>query len=219
MNNSKLWRKIKDWEWYKNSETLHLFLHLLINANYQDCRFMGHEIKRGSLASGRKMLSEETGISEQTIRTSLDRLKSTNEITIKPTRRFSIITLCKYEDYQGDVIEINQAINQTTNHEVTTNQPRSNQEVTTIEELKKGRKKERKNILHSFENSPFYDFEKFKTALDCEWSDYEISDYYQRAIDYSETKGGKFLDWIKAVKVWKRRDKSKKTNIQERISF
>ena len=170
---------------------------------------MGQEIKRGSLVSGRKMLSEKTGISEQTIRTSLERLKSPNEITIKPTRWFSIITLCKYEDYQGDTSEINQTIN----HEVTTNQPRSNHEVTTSEELKNLRKKELKNRLHAFSESPFYDFNKFREALP-EWSEEECQEYYEAAKSYSETKGAKYLTWIGAVKVWKKKDDKKKITPQ-----
>lgn len=39
-------------------------------------------------------------MTEDQLRTSLEHLKSTNEITIKTTNRFSVITVCKWEEYQ-----------------------------------------------------------------------------------------------------------------------
>lgn len=76
--------------------------------------------------TGRHKLQELTGISEQSIRTSLERLKSTSEITIKSTNHFSIITLCNYENYQNNENEINQQNNQQSNKPATSNQPASN---------------------------------------------------------------------------------------------
>ena len=88
----KIHRKINDWEWKKKPITLALFLHLIINANHKDKCWQGKLIKRGQLITGRKQLAAETGIPEQSIRTALDHLKSTREITIKSTNKYSIIT-------------------------------------------------------------------------------------------------------------------------------
>ncbi len=124
----KLWRKITEWEWYKDSNTFSLFLHLLVGANYKPSRFFGHEIKRGDIVTGLFQLFEDTGISIQSIRTSLERLKQTGEITIKTTNRFSIITLCNYEIYQSTEEE--------SNKQLTNDQQTSNKQVTTSKELK-----------------------------------------------------------------------------------
>jgi len=97
----KIHRKIKDWEWYCEPNTLRVFFHLIINASFEDNFWQGREIKKGQLVTGRKRLANELGLSERQIRTSLNRLKSTNEITIKSTNKFSIITICKWMDYQG----------------------------------------------------------------------------------------------------------------------
>ena len=96
----KLHRKILKWEWYDDSKTFHLFLHLLINANHQAKKWRGIVIERGQLLTGRHAIHKQTKISERSIRTSLERLKTTSEITIKTTNRYSIITICNYEDYQ-----------------------------------------------------------------------------------------------------------------------
>src|SRR3990167_268088 len=96
----KLHRKITEWEWYTDANTNRLFMHLLLKANFKSNRWQGVEILPGQLVTGRKVLADELKLSEQEIRTSLNKLKSTNEITIKSTNKFSIVTVCKWLDYQ-----------------------------------------------------------------------------------------------------------------------
>jgi hypothetical protein len=96
----KVFRSLLDWEWYKKPNMVHLFIHLLLSANHESKKWQGIEIKRGQLVTGRKSLSKATGISERSIRTCLEMLKTTSELTIKTTNKYSIITICKYEDYQ-----------------------------------------------------------------------------------------------------------------------
>lgn len=116
----KVHRQLLSWEWFSDSKTTHLFLTLLLMANHTPHKWKGHQIKRGQLVTGRRQLSAITGISEQSIRTCFAHLKSTSEITIKSTNKFSIITICNYEKYQGSENEINQQINQQANHQLTT---------------------------------------------------------------------------------------------------
>jgi len=61
---------------------------------------------------------------------------------------------------------------------------------------------------HSFEDSPYFNFNKFKYALP-KWSRQKAQVYYDKAIGYSEANGGKYLNWISAVKNWERSDKEK----------
>lgn len=108
----KIHRKLLDWEWYTYSEMVHLFIHLIVSASHRNKRWQGVDVKRGQLITGRKKLSVETGISEQTIRTCLERLQNSNEIIIQPTNKYSIITICNYECYQEQTTESNQPTNQ-----------------------------------------------------------------------------------------------------------
>lgn len=120
----KIHRKLQEWEWYDNSNMVHLFLHLLLSANHDDKYWRGIPVKRGQLITGLYSLSKNTGISIQTLRTCLERLKSTGEITNKSTNRFRIITIIKWEQYQIRE-KIQQAKTQTqkhtTNNQLTTN--------------------------------------------------------------------------------------------------
>jgi len=118
-----LHRKILSWEWYSEPITARLFIHLLLRANHKKQIWRGVAIERGELLTGRKNLAEECGFSEMQIRTALDHLKSTQEITIKSTKKYSIIKLNNYNLYQQS--------NQQNNQEVTKKQPSDNQEVTT----------------------------------------------------------------------------------------
>jgi len=132
MNESwiKLFRKFREWGWYGDSKTKDLFIELLLTANYEDKEWNGITIKRGQTVVGRKQLAEILGFTEQNIRTSITRLKSTNEITSKSYNHFTVVTIKNYDKYQ-----------QLTNI-VTNNQPASNQQVTTPKEIKKERNKE-----------------------------------------------------------------------------
>ncbi len=96
----KIDRKILNWEWYSDYKMVHLFIHLLLKANYRDNNWQGILIKRGQLISGLSKLSGNTGLTMSQTRTCLDKLQTTGEIAIKTTNKFSIITICKYDTYQ-----------------------------------------------------------------------------------------------------------------------
>ena len=160
----KLHRKFCGWEWFNISEMVHLFIYLLINANHEDGNWRGISIKRGQIINGRNSLPENTGISSQTIRTCLSRLKSTNEITIKSTNKYSIITITKYDDYQGLILNSNQQTNQPTPN----NQPATNQQLTTNKNNKEEKeyKEDIQKRKSDFENYVFeYDPLKYSQEL------------------------------------------------------
>ena len=138
----KLHRKITEWEWYSDINACRVFIHLLIKANRFPGKWKGIDIERGQFITGRTSLSSETSLTEQQIRTALKKLHSTGEISIKSTSKFSIITICNYDNYQ----DAKCTEQPTDNQQVTSNQPASNQQVTTNKKYKKERKKEEKDF-------------------------------------------------------------------------
>ena len=134
----KIHRSLLHWEWFTDSNTLLVWIWLLLNANWKESRYMGHKIPKGGLVTGRKKIAETLGISEQSVRTALKHLKSTNEITIKSTNKYSIITIVNWAKYQD--LEIESTIKIT--NKLTNNQPTTNQQLTTEEEYKNIRKEE-----------------------------------------------------------------------------
>jgi hypothetical protein len=127
----KLHRKLEDWEWYTDSQSVHLFIHILMKANHQEKKWRGISIVSGQFVTSLGKLSEETGISLQSVRTTIKRLESTREITIKSTSRFSIVTICNWDVYQSRDSEINTPINTPANKQLTNNQQTTNKQLTT----------------------------------------------------------------------------------------
>jgi hypothetical protein len=139
----KTYRKIVDWEWYSDANTFRLFFHLLVSANYELGHWQGIEIQPGQLITGREKLAKELRLSEREIRTALNKLKSTNEIAIKTTNRFSIITICNWDFYQGGETDVRPT-------KRPTRRPSSDQQTTTIKEYKE-REEIKNDIPTAFE--------------------------------------------------------------------
>lgn len=137
----KLHRRLRDWEWYQDANMLRVFLHLLLSANHKAGFWRGIPVGAGQVLTGRFELSRELKLSEQQIRTTLSKLQKTNEIHIKSTNQFSIITIVKWEEYQvkeGDLANEEPADN------LENTQPETKR-ITTNKNDKK-HKKERKDI-------------------------------------------------------------------------
>ena len=93
-------RKLFDWEWYQSPETFLLWIHCLLKANHTPKKWQGIPIKRGQFITSFQTLSKETGLSLQTVRTCIKRLKSTQCLTWSAQSKYSLITIIKYDDYQ-----------------------------------------------------------------------------------------------------------------------
>lgn len=128
-------RKMTEWEWYTDHNTFILFMHLLLTVNYEDKKWRGVEIKRGQILTGRLKLSEETGLSEKSIRTALNKLKLTGEVAIETASKYSVITVCNYDKYQSQDENEGPA-----NRPITG--PAMGQQWATTKEVKKERNKE-----------------------------------------------------------------------------
>ena len=161
----KLYRSMLKWEWYQNTNTKIVFLHLLLNANWEDSRFQGYEVPKGSLVIGRKKLAKEVGISERAVRVALNHLKMTNEVTIKTTNRFSIVTIVNWEKYQGLYVVSDQQNDQQNDQQVTNKRPTSDH----IKEIKNIRNEEYKKKPNQFlnyaNNNSSYDWDEINREL------------------------------------------------------
>lgn len=155
----KLHRQILEWEWYSDNNCFRLFLHLLLKANHKEKRFKGIELKVGSIVTSRDLLARETGLSSQQIRTALNKLIATNEITSETSSQGTILQIVSYEKYQ------------VATNEITNEQPTSNQRATTNKNIKKENKE---NIYRQFKH--------LKLTIE-EFNKLKI-DYTQEQIDF-----------------------------------
>ena len=94
-------RAILDWGWYTTPGMRHLFEHLITIGNYKDSSWHDIVVKRGQVITSRSKLARETGLTEKEVRTGLERLQKTGEIIMESTNKYSLITICNYDKYQG----------------------------------------------------------------------------------------------------------------------
>lgn len=97
----KLHRQILDWEWSDEPAMVALFVHLLLMANSDEgWKYRGVTLKAGQLITSIANLSKATGITIKALRTRLERLVSTGEISVESCKKYSIITISNYAIYQ-----------------------------------------------------------------------------------------------------------------------
>lgn len=196
-----LHRSLLSWGWHADPATGWLFVNLLLMANWTDSVWQGMTIERGQLVTGRKALAAQTGLSEQTVRTSLNHLKSTGEITIASTNKFSVITIANYGKFQ----DISEMLTSTSTNNPTNDQPATNQQLTTNEQEEqsnKGIKPRKRFTPPSVDEVAAYCRER-RNAVDA-----------QRFVDFYASKGWKvgssgMKDWRAAVRNWERQDNTK----------
>ena len=186
----KLHRQILEWEWYSDNNCFRVFLHLLLKANHKEKRFKGIELKVGSIVTSRDLLARETGLSSQQVRTALNKLISTNEITSVTSSQGTILQIVSYEKYQIATSEI------------TNEQPTDNQRVTTNKNVKK----ENKFIIPTFNDVLEY----------CMQNNLDVDGV--KFINFYESKGwmvgkNKMKDWKAAIRTWAKPESKAQTII------
>lgn len=102
----KLHRSLLDWEWFGDSNTFHVFVYLILKSCNRDHVWRGTPIPRGSLITSIRKIADETGVTEKSVRTAIQRLREGKQIIVKPTNKHSLITICKYSIYQAKESEV-----------------------------------------------------------------------------------------------------------------
>ena len=213
-------RRIKQWRWYKDGNTYRLFTHLLLSANYEDHDFENITVERGQCIVSYPKLADELNLSIQNIRTALNHLKSTGEVTVTSYSKFTVITINNYNYYQSltEQLTVNQ---QSTNSQLTVNQ----------QQCKKDNKDNKDNLsFYLSENAPknLSTVSTIPTLEEVEAFCEEISgivdvkrfyDYYKKN-NWTTKNGDPITNWKKTFLDWERREgnfesKSKKSNKSE----
>jgi hypothetical protein len=136
-----LFRSLLGHRYMLSSAKLHFWIWCLLKAKRFPYRqLVGNQtvdLDIGQFVFGRKQAAAEMGMSEQNIKTLIKFfVEGEQKLTIKSTNKFSIITVIDYVSYN---VPENQS-NQLSNQPLTSNQPASNQQVTTIKNVDKGDK-------------------------------------------------------------------------------
>lgn len=140
----------------KDSEYFIVWMYLLLHASHKDYPviFDGKKVtlKAGQLITGRKKISENTGVNESKVKRILKTFKSDQQIDQRTCPQNSLITVLNWDKYQIS--------DQPNDQRVTNEWPTSDQRVTTNKNIKNIKNKRNNlSLLHS------YDYEELEREL------------------------------------------------------
>src|SRR3990167_254215 len=102
----KVWRKSLDTNIFYNPEVWQFWCWCLMKASYKKHKiiigFQEVSIMPGQFIFGRREAAAALKTSERKIRNYLNLLKTTSNLTIKSTNKFSIITIINWDTYQSN---------------------------------------------------------------------------------------------------------------------
>ena len=117
----KLHRQLLNSDTFKNEKLLKVWIYCLLKASHADHeQLVGRQkvkLLPGQFIYGRKKAAEALGMPESTIRCYVEILEKIGNITIKPTNKYSVITVINWGLYQSDeeIYDSKQANKRTTN--------------------------------------------------------------------------------------------------------
>lgn len=122
----KLYRKLLQSPIFENEKALKVWIWCLIKATHTEReQLVGQQIvhlEKGQFVTGRKVASEELKMKDRTVYDYFKLLEQLSMISIKSNNKFSVITVEKWEDYQG----IETKKQQQSNNKSTTDQQQTN---------------------------------------------------------------------------------------------
>lgn len=204
----KLYRSLLDWCWFKDANTLQVFIWLLLNANIEDHGFQKIIVKRGQIATSYPTICAATGLSTQSVRTAISHLKSTGELTGKQYPKFTLFTIEKYEQYQDVPTGTSTVNQQATNSQLTGNQQATNTNIRKKESKNVRKEEEKENIKRKSFVPPTVE----EVAAYCRERQNRVDAEY--FVDFYTAKGWKvgkepMKDWKAAVRTWEKNSYNK----------
>jgi ribosomal protein L30E len=194
----KLHRKLLDSYQFSNPDYLKIWIWLLLKANYKtsiasikvNSGYADIAIERGQLIFGRSSAAKELKLDESKIYRVLQKLKNDNSIDLKSNNKFTIVTICKYDDYNSLENQSEQPAN--------SQRTASEQPVNTSKEDKKDNKVKNMFIAPSEKEVCLYFADNgYKHEVGV-----KAFKYYDQT-NWVDSKGKKIISWKqKMISVW-----------------
>ncbi|MFZ4835922.1 DNA replication protein [Rouxiella sp. Mn2063] len=168
-----LHRKITELPFYgKDSEAVHLWVHFILTANHApaviNTEFGEVLVRRGEFLTGRNKLELATGIDSNRIKYLIGKFEKLGMVSKKTTKKFSLICVTKYDEYQPNFVPTDYQQSANTNPDISTltaevvptdcqqsatnNELNNNSITKVIESVSSAEKAEKKKPTHSCED-------------------------------------------------------------------
>jgi len=194
----QLHKKICEWEWYTDIPTCKLFFHILLKCNYKEAKWRGKIIKPWEFITSLEHLSLETWLSRQQVRTAIEKLKKTWEITHYATNDYTMLGLNNWETY-----------NTQDNKRITNEQQTDNKRITTTNKEYKEKKEYKENNTDTVVATQPNEYQE--SVLYLKGFNLETSTLPEYAMNHSQEWIKFCLYWSETGKTWKIRAETEKT--------
>jgi len=136
----KLHRQALNNGWLRNHRLWVFWSYCLLKASHRPTTaqvgFQRVPLESGQFVFGRKQAAVELGMTERQVRTCLNSLISTNNLTTKTTNKFSIISIINWHTYQDIELANDRQCDRQIDHQATSKRP-ANDHIQELKELKK----------------------------------------------------------------------------------
>lgn len=208
----KLDRKIVDSQVFAHDGQFRFWIWLLTQANYKT-RFAtikigaGQstvEVKRGDLIFGRNSASSVLNVKPATLYVWLQKFSDMKMIELKSSKHFTIVTICKYDEYQAEeTTKLATNAQPISDHLATIYPPFSTpKEIQEVKEIKEVNIPPDKPAHKNFIPPTIEEVRKYFTAKKLDLDAEEFVDYYEARGWVS--KGSKIKSWKACVTTWKK---------------
>lgn len=204
----KLDRNIQNWRWYQNANTFRVFIHCLLNANIAPRDWEGITINRGEFPTSYDKIANTLNLTNQQIRTAINHLKSTGEITTKVYSKFQVISIVNYNYYQDGSTGKSTGNQQAVNIQLTVKQ----QQLKNNEEYINNDKEVCNEKSELFSPPTFDDVLQYAIEKGREDLAKPFYEYFE-AGDWIDSEGKRVRSWKQKFLTW--RNKSEKKSEEE----
>lgn len=192
----KLFRSIKNKGWYKKSDYVHLWIHILVKANHKKNEWMYKNkiinILPGQFITSRKTLRRETGINESKVERILKCFENEQQIEQQNMHTSRLISVNKWSEYQ-----ISEHVNE---QRVNSERTASEQRVNTNNNVKNVKNDNNKSN-HLFKKSKYYNnLTTIKQEIGDKYLIYNLSYYHESVKNWAESKGAMKKDWLAVIR-------------------
>lgn len=214
----KIHRSLLNWEWWEDLNTSRVWITILLSVNHEPKKWKGMTVNEGELVTSYAALAKKCGLSVRSVRTSIEHLKSTNEVTCDSTSQHTVIKVVKWAEFQEYETSTGTPSDTQADKRPTSDRQTTDKRPTTNKNYKNEKNdKNEKNIRNIFMRPSLSEVTEYVNENHFLIDPEEFFDYYE-ANGWTIRGNTKMKDWKATVRNWNRRNLGKQKK-QEDFPF
>lgn len=202
----RLYRSLNSWRYYGNTTAMALWIHILLEANWQEKWWRGIAVERGCLVTSVAKLADDLSLSPSTVRRWLKAFEDDQQIKIKTTNKYTQIFVINYSKFQDQSSEGGEQISEQTVEQ-------------TSEQIAHNRRNKRNKEINTTKRFSVPNIEEVRQYI----TENHLNVNADRFYDYYSANGWKvgrspMKDWRASCRYWSRNETKPTKEMPEYIS-